>query len=71
MKRHYRAGHEAQGSDLLLTAINSAIDAVRDEQGVSARKALLGLVGLRRSLFPGVSPPPDLPHAPELLEAAE
>lgn len=71
LKRHYRAGHEAQGSDLLLTAINGAIDAVRDEQGVSARKALLGLVGLRRSLFPGVSPPPDLPQAPEFLEAAE
>ncbi|SFV35136.1 FUSC family protein [Hyphomicrobium facile] len=71
LKRHYRAGQDAHRSDLLLTAINSAIDAVRDEQGVSARKALLGLVGLRRSLFPGASPPPDLPHTPELLEAAE
>lgn len=52
LKRRYRDGQEVQASDLLLTAINSAIDAVRDEQGVSARKALLGLVGLRRSLFP-------------------
>jgi uncharacterized membrane protein YccC len=71
LKRHYRAGSDAPGSDLLLTAINSAIEAVRDEQGASGRKALLGLVGLRRSLFAGASPPPDFPQAPGLLEAAE
>ena len=70
LKRHYRAGSGAPASNLVLTAIDGAIDAVRNEQSASAHKALLGLVGLRRSLFPAVSSP-DLTHAPELLEAAE
>jgi uncharacterized membrane protein YccC len=70
LKRHYLSGSTVPASDLLLAAINRAIAIIIDEQGASARNALLGLVGLRRSLFPEQSPP-HLPHAPEYLEAAQ
>jgi uncharacterized membrane protein YccC len=70
LKRHYLSGSATPASDLLLAAVNRAISTVRDEQSASARSALLGLVGLRRSLFPD-QPPPQLPHALETLEAAQ
>jgi uncharacterized membrane protein YccC len=70
LKRHYLSNPAAPASDLLLAAINRAISTVRNEQGASARNALLGLVGLRRSLFPDRSPP-HLPYLPEYLEAAQ
>lgn len=70
LKRHYLFGSAMPASDLLLAALNRAILTVRDEQGASARNALLGLVGLRRSLFPD-QPPLHLPHVPEYLEVAQ
>jgi len=71
LKRHYTGGHSAQVPTALLDGIDRAIDVVRDQRDASARKALLGLIGLRRSLFPGQPAPPALPHAPQILEAAE
>ncbi len=50
----------------LLEAIDSALAAIRDENPGNKRDGLLGLVGLRRCLFPK-APPPLLP---KLLEAA-
>ncbi|MBS0239198.1 MAG: FUSC family protein [Proteobacteria bacterium] len=71
LKRHYTGSHSAQVPTALLDGIDRAIDVVRDQRDASARKALLGLIGLRRSLFPGQPAPPALPHAPQILEAAE
>ncbi len=71
LKRHYTGGASAQVPAALLNGIDRAIDAVGDQRDASARKALLGLIGLRRSLFPGQPAPPALPHAPQILEAAE
>lgn len=70
LRRYYQENSPAPASDLLLAAINRALAVVRNENGESVRTALLGLVGLRRSLFPDRSPP-HLPHAPVLLEAAQ
>ncbi len=70
LKRFYQSDANASAPDLVLAAINRALAVVRNEQSASARNALLGLVGLRRSLFPDRSPP-HLPHAPEYLEAAQ
>jgi uncharacterized membrane protein YccC len=70
LKRYYHDNSAGTAPDLLLAAVNRALAVVRNEQGPSARAALLGLVGLRRSLFPDRSPP-HLPHAPVLLEAAQ
>ncbi|WP_045837690.1 FUSC family protein [Hyphomicrobium sp. 99] len=71
LKQHYNGSSTAEAPTSVLDRINRAIVAVRDEDGSSSRKALLGLVGLRRSLFPGEPSPPYLPPAPEMLEAAE
>ncbi|WP_423416326.1 FUSC family protein [Hyphomicrobium sp. B1] len=70
LKRYYQNKSTVPAPDLLLAAVNRALAVVRNEHGASARSALLGLVGLRRSLFPDRSPP-HLPHAPVLLEAAQ
>lgn len=70
LKRYYQDTSAMPAPDLLLAAVNRALAVVRNEHGASARTALLGLVGLRRSLFPERSPP-HLPHAPVLLEAAQ
>jgi uncharacterized membrane protein YccC len=70
LTRHYLAGTSGPASDFLLAAINRGLAVVRNEQSASARIALLGLVGLRRSLFPDRSPP-YLAHAPVYLEAAQ
>jgi len=70
LRRHYAATTSGPSSDLLLAAINRALAVVRNEQSASARMALLGLVGLRRSLFPEQSPP-HLAPAPMYLEAAQ
>src|SRR5208337_847179 len=47
---HYRLG--TAPSDGLLDSINQALVAIRDGNSSEKRDALLGLVGLRRSLFP-------------------
>jgi uncharacterized membrane protein YccC len=70
LKRYYRTNSSTPASDLLLAAINRALAIARNEHDAAARIALLGLVGLRRSLFPDRSPP-RLPLAPVLLEAAQ
>ncbi len=70
LKRYYQKGSGQSALDLILPAINRALAVVRNEQSTAARNALLGLVGLRRSLFPDRTPP-QLPHAPEYLEAAQ
>ena len=64
LMRHYRLGTPPSAG--LLVAINRALAAIRDENSSQKRDALLGLVGLRRSLFPD-APPPQLPQQ---LEAA-
>jgi hypothetical protein len=64
LMRHYRSGTAPSAG--LLDSINRALVAIRDENSSQKRDALLGLVGLRRSLFPD-APPPQLP---QLLEAA-
>lgn len=72
LRQHYQnASFGAPAPASILDAIDDAIDAVRHENGPSARKALLGLIGLRRSFFPGQLPPPNLPNAHVLPEAAE
>lgn len=63
LTKHYRLGAEPSAG--LLLSINRALVAIRDED-IQNRDAVLGLVGLRRSLFPD-APPPSPPH---LLEAA-
>ena len=70
LKRHYASGSSAPASELLLAAINRALGTVRDELDASAHNAVLGLVGLRRSLFPEERPP-DLGQVPARLEAAQ
>ncbi|MFT3731948.1 MAG: FUSC family protein [Hyphomicrobium sp.] len=70
LKRHYQTIGADAASDLVLAAINRALAIVRNDQNPSARDALLGLVGLRRSLFPDRSPP-QLSHGPVYLEAAQ
>jgi len=72
LRQHYqRATSGTPASPSVLVAIDDAIEVVREEQGASARKALLGLIGLRRSLFPGQPSPPNLPETREIPEAAE
>ncbi len=70
LKRHYQTAIAVPASDLVLAAINRALAVARNEQSASAHDALLGLVGLRRSLFPDRSPP-NLRRVPEYLEAAQ
>ncbi len=64
LMRHYRLGTPPSGG--ALEALNRALVAIRDENAGRERDVLLGLVGLRRCLFPD-APPPLLP---QLLEAA-
>ncbi|CAX26092.1 putative efflux transporter permease, aromatic acid exporter family [Methylorubrum extorquens DM4] len=56
LSRHFRAKPETAGPDLLDT-IDAALDAVSAEaRQAPGRAALMGLVGIRRGLFPGAAP---------------
>ncbi|RUO97514.1 FUSC family protein [Hyphomicrobium sp.] len=70
LKRCYQNGFDPQTSDLLCAAITRALIAVSGERSDSANMALLGLVGLQRSLFPDRQPT-CFPMSPAYVEAAE
>ncbi|WBU31794.1 FUSC family protein [Rhodopseudomonas palustris] len=56
LERHYASASSAPPAGLLRT-LDRALAAVRDEPSATARRAVLGLVGLRRCLFPAAKPP--------------
>lgn len=63
LARHFRAKPETPGPDLLDT-IDAALDAVSVEaRQAPARAALMGLVGIRRGLFPEAGPSRSTPQA--------
>ncbi|GJD55375.1 FUSC family protein [Methylobacterium dankookense] len=66
LARHFRAPAARAGDDLL-GAVDAALDAALAEPGDPAhRAALMGLVGIRRGLFPAAPPyQPPLPAATE------
>ncbi|GJD91125.1 FUSC family protein [Methylobacterium hispanicum] len=56
LARHFQGGAEAPPADIL-DAIDAALDAVRHDAGqATGRTALMGLVGIRRGLFPEAAP---------------
>ncbi|WP_342152007.1 FUSC family protein [Methylorubrum sp. SB2] len=63
LARHFRGKPAAPGPDLLDT-IDAALDAVSPEAWQApGRAALMGLVGIRRGLFPQADPYRSTPHA--------
>lgn len=56
LARHFQGRAEAPPADIL-DAIDAALDAVRHDAGqATGRTALMGLVGIRRGLFPEAAP---------------
>jgi uncharacterized membrane protein YccC len=64
MTRHYRQSETPQAP--ILDSIDRALTAIGKDSTSGAREALLGLVGLRRGLFPD-APPLSQPHQLEAI----